>query len=175
MDRGYSIDEHRRMNVLLDCMPLDTATLVTLQFKIDTGADFTTISRSDLLKLGYDAAWIKTNGRLITGGASTADGNVAESYVIKFPLFNLSGLDFRSWPMFVLFDSVCECGKVTNRDYRNLLGNDVIDMFDLARYARRGSFELVPSPAFVISNKIFDDQVVDAITDVHQDATPEKQ
>ena len=65
--------------------------------------------------------------------------------------------------MFVLFDSVCECGKVAQRDYRNLLGNDVIDMFDLARLTKRNAFELTPSPPFVVSHKVFSDQFVDAV------------
>jgi len=152
------------MHVPLDCKPLDNVTLYTLKFKIDTGADFTTVSRSDLLLLGYDESWIKSSGKLVADGTSTADGSKVESYIIKFPLFNLQGLDFKNWPMFVLFDSICKCGKLAQRDYRNLLGNDVIDMFDLERLTKRNTFKLTPSPPFAVSHKVFNDQFVDAVT-----------
>ena len=140
-----------------------------MEYKVDTGADFTTISRNDLLALGYDEAWIKTNGRLLASSTTTADGSKAPSYVIKFPLLNLQGLDFCNWPMYVIFDSVCECGKVTYRDYRNLVGSDILDMFDLIRYTKRCAFELVPSPPFMVSRKVFSDQTVDAVTYRHLD------
>ena len=163
MGKAIRLSRDRRMVLWATLKPLTKTLLERIEFKIDTGADLTTISRNDLAHLGYDEPWIKSNGKLITTGTSTADGSNVESYVIKFPLFNLEGLDFKNWPMFVIFNSVCECGKVTQRDYRNLFGNDVIDMFDLARFPKKNTFELEPSPPFVISRTVFDDQFVDAV------------
>ena len=173
MGKAIELSVERRMVLRATLKPFAGMLLEPVLFKIDTGADFTTISRKSLSLLGYDEPWIKSNGKLITTGTSTADGSNVESYVIKFPLFNLEGLDFKNWPMFVIFNSVCECGKVTHRDYRNLFGNDVIDMFDLARFPKRNTFELEPSPPFVISRKVFDNQFVDAVTYARQDITTE--
>jgi len=173
MGNAIGLSNERRMILRATLKPLTKTLLESVWFKIDTGADFTTISRSDLTHLGYDESWIKSNGELIAAGTSTADGSKVESYVIKFPLFNLRGLDFKNWPMFVIFNSVCECGKVIHRDYRNLFGNDVIDMFDLARFPKKNTFELEPSPPFVISRKVFDDQFVDTVTYARQDIITE--
>ena len=170
MGNAIGLSRDRRMILRATLKPFAKTLLEQVEFKIDTGADLTTISRKSLMFLGYDEHWIKSNGELIADGTSTADGSKVESYVIKFPLFNLRGLDFKNWPMFVIFNSVCECGKVTHRDYRNLFGNDVIDMFDLTRFPKRNTFELEPSPPFVISRKVFDDQFVDAVTYSRQDA-----
>ena len=53
--------EYGRVYVRINIKPYDNITMLPLEFKVDTGADTTTISKAELEKLGYDMEWIKQN------------------------------------------------------------------------------------------------------------------
>ena len=55
-------------HVVLYARQKNIPTMLSEGFKVDTGANYTTISKDWLLLLGYDEEWIKS-GRLLKGNA----------------------------------------------------------------------------------------------------------
>jgi len=53
--------EYGRAFLSINIKPLSNSTMLPIEFKVDAGADNTTISKSDLVILGYDMAWIRQN------------------------------------------------------------------------------------------------------------------
>ena len=56
---GFS--EFGRVYVPIDIKPINAETMLPVRFKVDTGADTSTISKPELWRLGYDMDWIQKN------------------------------------------------------------------------------------------------------------------
>ena len=119
-----NFSEFGRVYVLIYMKPLDGTILSPLRFKVDTGADITTISKVDLIKLGYDMGWINENSAKIKDAErpATATGDKVEAGIIQLPLFNLLGYEGKKWPFQIILDE--------NQDFRNLLGRDLLTGFN---------------------------------------------
>ena len=79
-----------------------TPNMHPLYYKIDTGANCTTIDRDDLSLLGYDDAWIRTAGKLLTGSErlTVASGaTIDDCYRIELPEINIGGWVGYNWPI----------------------------------------------------------------------------
>ena len=50
--------------IYLDIKPRFSSTMKRVQYKVDTGANCTTISTEELIELGFDADWIKSGVNL---------------------------------------------------------------------------------------------------------------
>jgi len=103
--------------------PTHTATMERVYFKLDTGADVSTISKVDLDELGYDNEWIKANvlvedRHIIT----TASGDVVRAGTVRLPMINILGLEAKNWPFTILLDE--------DKNFRNLLGRDLMTGFN---------------------------------------------
>jgi len=69
----------------LYCLSQDSKMQMDFRFKVDTGANISSIAFSDLLKLGFDRDWIIQNGEL-DEDVDTANGNkVNDCYRIILP------------------------------------------------------------------------------------------
>jgi hypothetical protein len=80
--------------------PSSSPTMEIVKYKIDTGANCTTISSKRLIELGYDEHWIKT-GKQLCGNASptVASGLVVDDcYEIILPEIRIGDWVGYNWP-----------------------------------------------------------------------------
>ena len=120
---------------------LDTA------YKIDTGANCTTISSKRLLELGYDETWIKS-GKLLAGSASptVASGlSMGDCYQVILPEIRIGDWIGYNWP-FITSLSV---------PFKFLLGTDSMQFFNWCFDYEHGvcKFDLIPGKRKLLFNQ----------------------
>jgi predicted aspartyl protease len=95
-----------------------------VRFKVDTGADSTTISKAALVELGYDMDWIKQNAVVFEDKdkPTTASGEKIDAGYVQLPLINILGYEGKYWTFQIIMDE--------NQDFRNLLGRDLLTGFN---------------------------------------------
>ena len=122
----FGFKEYGRVYLPIDIKPHGEFTLIPIDFKVDTGADNTTISKVALLRLGYDMDWINQNATVLKDEdkPTTASGDKVNAGYVQLPLINILGYEGRSWPFQVIMDE--------NQDFRNLLGRDLLTGFNYA-------------------------------------------
>jgi len=135
------IPKSGRIACKVNIRPYDSPILQDIDFKIDTGADFSTISKDTLYDLGYTDEWIDANKKLMKGTTSVATGEEVETYNIHMPFINVYGARGKDYPFAILMDKeeslpkpTCEGCKYTEAkkfDYRLLLGNDILSCFNI--------------------------------------------
>ena len=102
--------------------PNHKSTMIHALYKVDTGANCTTIGRDWLLRLGYDISWIRT-GKLLEGNArpTVASGiRVDDCYQIVLPEIRIGDWVGYNWP-FMTSLSV---------PFKFLLGTDSMQFFN---------------------------------------------
>ncbi|MDR2166288.1 MAG: retropepsin-like domain-containing protein [Clostridiales bacterium] len=97
-----------------------------VDFKVDTGSDYTTISKKELYTLGYSADWIKQNAIRNDRDAKTADGSTIPIYFLQIPKMNILGTEVSNMRLHILLDG--DGGAA--RDLNNLLGLDLLLSFN---------------------------------------------
>jgi len=104
--------------------PMDDITLSKVKFKVDTGADRTTISKEVLFELGYGMDWIKQNAVVYKDDdkPTTATGDKVDAGFIQLPLINILGYEGKNWAFEIIMDE--------KRDFRNLMGRDLLTGFN---------------------------------------------
>ena len=122
MSKPKALSPEGRAMVKVHLKPFDDVTLTEVTFKLDTGADVTTISKETLNELGYNNDWITANA--ITDPKRTMQSAGVEKksaiYVI-LPAVNFFGRDLVNWPLHILADN--------DKDYPNLIGLDILRYF----------------------------------------------
>ena len=120
----FEFSEYGRVYVNIYVKPHDGITMSPVEFKVDTGADITTISKLALEKLGYDINWIKQNTVIFKDEdkPTTAAGDKINAGYIQLPLINFLGYEGKYWPFQIIIDE--------NQDFRNLLGRDLLTGFN---------------------------------------------
>jgi hypothetical protein len=99
-------------------------TMSPLSFKVDSGANCTTISRNMLSMLGYDEDWIK-KGKLLEGDErpSVATGEFVDNcYLVVLPEIHIGGCVGYNWPVRVSLDKRVQ--------FRLLFGTDSMRFFN---------------------------------------------
>ena len=116
--------EFGRVYVLLNIKPINDVTMLPVHFKVDTGADTSTISKLELLLLGYDMDWIQKNAVVFKDKdkPTTASGDKIDAGYIQLPLINIFGYEGICWPFQIIMDE--------KQDFRNLLGRDLLAGFN---------------------------------------------
>jgi len=108
--------------------PFGEVILKSVEFKLDTGADVTTISKSTLNDLGYNNDWITANA--VTNAEMTMQSAGVEKksaiYVI-LPAVNFFGRDLVNWPLHILVAD--DKDSEDEKDYPNLIGLDILRYF----------------------------------------------
>ena len=119
-----SFAEFGRVYVLLNIKPINDVTMLPVHFKVDTGADTSTISKLELLLLGYDMDWIQKNAVVFEDKdkPTNASGDKIDAGYIQLPLINIFGYEGIYWPFQIVMDE--------KQDFRNLLGRDLLAGFN---------------------------------------------
>ena len=155
-----------RAIVRLNMKPLNALKLERVFFKLDTGADLTTISKKDLGALGYDANWIQTNTiRDLSRSLSSAGGRSLPANYITIPISNLFGRDFKNWPFYIRVE--------TDRDFPNLLGIYVMSNFNFTFNYDTGYLEVDLAKAPIITLPMFSEQGIGELRCCYETMTEE--
>jgi len=143
------------------------------EFKIDTGADFSTISKDALFKLGYTADWIDDNKKLSKKPISVASGEEIESYYINIPVINIYGIEGRNYPFGILMDKMsvhpkpsckgCIYTVAKKLDYRLLLGNDILSCFKIEIDWDSNAVNIAPRDNLENRNRLYPDRQLNHI------------
>ena len=118
-------------------------------YKLDTGANRTTISRKALHELGYDDAWVST-GRQLSGDESptVATGEPIDNcYIVALPEVQLGGYVGYNWPFLVSLNEKIQ--------FRFLLGTDSMQFFNWDFDYENGvcRFNLIPGKRKMLFNQ----------------------
>jgi hypothetical protein len=127
--------------------PENTPTMSYLSYKVDTGANRTTIGRSWLYALGYDEDWIKT-GRLLTGDERptlATGGSIDDCYIVTLPEIHIGDWVGYNWPVLTSLSS----------EFRLLLGTDSMQFFNWNLDYAKGvcGFDLIPGKRKMLFNQ----------------------
>jgi hypothetical protein len=152
----FELREQGRAILPLYLIPSDGTVMLPVEMKVDTGADFTVLSKVALEDLGYDYDWIMKNA--ITGekyNDTTAAGDTEIVGIIQFPLLNLLGYEVKMWPFRVIM--------AKDRDFRNLLGRDLLAGFDYTMRNSTKQFEICRTKKFKPLYKFLPGQSVNEV------------
>ena len=127
----------------------NTPLLTYIPYKVDTGANSTTINTETLRRLGYDNNWVKT-GKQLTGTErpTVATGEtIDDCYVIALPEIQLGGYVGYNWPFLVSLNDKIQ--------FRLLLGTDSMQFFNWHFDYENGicSFDLIPGKRKLLFNQ----------------------
>jgi hypothetical protein len=144
MDERAMIDfaERGRVYMLINIKPLDDTKMEPIPFKVDTGADISTISKLDLVALGFDMDWIKDNAVVFKDEdkPTTATGEKIDAGYVKLPLINILGYEGKLWPFQIIMHE--------NQDFRNLLGRDLLTGFNYSFNNDKDKFSIARAKRF---------------------------
>ena len=119
-------------------------------YKVDSGANRTTISRDILHSLGYDDTWIQSFKKLTGSERPTVATGVPidNCYIISLPEIQLGGCVGFNWPFLVSLDD--------NIQYRLLFGADSMQFFNWTFNYETGKclYEIIPSKRRLLFNGI---------------------
>ena len=121
---NFNFSEYGKVYLPINIKPQDNSTMLPIDFKVDTGADSTTISKADLLDLGYGIDWITKNAVVFEDSdkPTSASGDKINAGYVQLPLINILGYEGINWPFHIIIDD--------NKDFRNLLGRDLLTGFN---------------------------------------------
>ncbi|MCL2224799.1 MAG: retropepsin-like domain-containing protein [Defluviitaleaceae bacterium] len=141
--------------------PYEKLVMQHFKFKIDTGADFSTMPKEYLYDLGYDKDWILANAKPETNReTTTATGERVTNHIIQLPLINIYGYEAINWPFAILLDDERPNGEVICRDYRPLLGLDLLAGFNFYLDNANNRFELTRISPFNPRRKFLSGQEI---------------
>ena len=120
----FKFEEFGRVFIPVFIKPYDSTTLLSIDFKVDTGADTTTISKVEIYGLGYSMEWIKKNIIIFKDAdkPKTASGDKVNAGYVQLPLINILGYEAKYWPLQIIVDE--------DKDFSNLLGRDLLTGFN---------------------------------------------
>ena len=118
-------------------------------YKVDSGANSTTISREALQLLGYDDNWVKA-GKQLAGieRPTVATGEPIDNcYLITLPEIQLGGYVGYNWPFLVSLNDKIQ--------FRLLLGTDSMQFFNWNFDYEKGvcRFDLIPGKRELLFNQ----------------------
>jgi hypothetical protein len=152
----FNLAEQGRAMLPLYFKPVDSVAMLAVEMKVDTGADFTALSKNVLARLGYDYDWVQKNA--ITGekyNVTTAAGDTEIVGLVQLPTSNLLGYEVIKWPFRVIM--------AEGRDFRNLLGRDLLAGFDYTMRNSKSQFEIARTQKFVPLSDFLPGQSVNEI------------
>jgi hypothetical protein len=121
--------------------------MAPVDYKVDTGANCTTIGSKRLLELGYDSDWIRTGKRLEGNARPTVASGlpVDDCYEIILPEIHIGDWVGYNWP-FMTSLSV---------PFKFLLGTDSMQFFNWQFNYEKGvcKFELIPDKRKLLFNQ----------------------
>jgi hypothetical protein len=141
--------------------PKNTSTMIHTDYKVDTGANCTTMGVQRLNDLGYDEGWIKSTGRLLKEGErpTLASGlPVDDCYEVTLPEINIGDWVGYNWRIITSLSV----------PFKFLLGTDSMQFFNWNLDYGKGScsFNLIPGKRKMLFNQ--KEQSIHAIDDAEQ-------
>ena len=138
----------------------ETPTMFSRRYKVDTGANCTTIGKDLLLELGFDEDWIKS-GKLLEGDArpTVASGlPLDDCYEVILPEIHIGGWVGYNWPVLTSISV----------PFKFLLGTDSMQFFNWHFDYGNGvcRFDLIPGKRRLLFNQ--KEQSIHAIDDTEQ-------
>lgn len=136
--------------------PKDKYIYRQILFKLDTGAGITTISKKSLNLLGFNDDWIKNN--TVIGPikeVSSAGIGFEPAHCTVLQRSTLLGKTLNNWPYYVRPEN--------DRDYRNLLGVDILSHFEFTFSYKAGTLSIEPNENPVIKLPMLPDQSIDEL------------
>ncbi|MCL2171550.1 MAG: retroviral-like aspartic protease family protein [Defluviitaleaceae bacterium] len=149
-----NFSELGRVYAAIHIKPFGGITLFPARFKVDTGADNSTISKELLFQFGYDSNWIDAH-LIHSGTTTTASGDAIKSGLVQLPLINFLGCEAKNWPFLVALD--------TNKDFRHLLGRDLLSGFNYTFNNDNNYFEIARAKEFKFILKKFPNQEIHTV------------
>ena len=133
--------------VSLYARPKGTTTMMSEKFKVDTGANCTTISKDWLLRLGYGEEWIKS-GRKLEGNArpTVASGlPLDDCFEVILPEIHMGGWVGYNWPVLTSI----------SLPFKFLLGTDSLQFFNWNFDYEKNicKFDLIPNKRRILFNQ----------------------
>ena len=142
---GVKISEGNRVFVTIPIFTKNMKGEKDVTFKLDTGADFSTISIKDLEILGYGENDVKASA-YPTGHGSVATRDVSEHYTIDLRVKHIfgqiipKGLEVPfvcisrkriAAPYKLSYCQTCRLVGIKDSGFRSLLGNDILSCFNI--------------------------------------------
>jgi len=125
-------------------------------FKLDTAAGITTISKKSLKQLGYDDDWVKSNTTIgPIKEVSSAGGKYEPAYCVVLPVSTILGKTLNNWPFYIRPED--------DRDYRNLLGVDILSHFEFTFSYKVGCVKIEPIDDPYIEFPMLPNQSIDEL------------
>ena len=138
----------------------ETPVMFSERYKVDTGANCTTINKDWLLELGYDEDWIKSGKRLDGDERPTvASGlTIDDCYRVVLPEIHIGEWVGYNWPVLTRLSI----------PFKFLLGTDSMQFFNWHFDYKNGicKFELIPEKRKLLINQ--KEQSIHAIDDTEQ-------
>ena len=135
----------------------DTPTMRSEDYKVDTGANCTTINKDWLLKLGYDDDWIKSGKRLEGDARPTVASGLPldDCYEVILPEIHIGEWVGYNWPVLTSISV----------PFKFLLGTDSMQFFNWHFDYENGvcRFDLIPGKRRLLFNQ--KEQSIHAIDD----------
>ena len=150
----FNFENYGRVFLIIDIKPLIENTMKSVRFKVDTGADKSTISKYTLNELGYDYDWIKNNAITFKeeDKPTTASGERVNAGYIQLPLINILGYEGKYWPFQIIVDE--------DKDFRNLLGRDLLTGFNFSFNNDEDTFKIERANVFKPRYKFISNQEI---------------
>jgi len=140
--------------------PALSPTMERVNYKVDSGANCTTISHSELEKLGYDKNWIKAGKRMEGNARPTLASGIPidDCYEVVLPEIRIGDWVGYNWP-FMTSLSV---------QFKFLLGTDSMQFFNWNFDYGHGAckFNLIPGKRKLLFNQ--KEQSIHSLDDVEQ-------
>ena len=155
-----SFAEYGRVYVSIYIKQQDNVAMTPVKFKVDTGADTTTISRFDLAILGYDKGWVKQNAIMLQEKDKpvAASGERINAGRVRLPILNILGYEAKQWPFQIILDE--------NQDFRNLVGRDLLRFFNYSFNNDEDMFTIVMAETVKPLYQFFPGQEINEIKSV---------
>jgi hypothetical protein len=138
----------------IDIRPALSPTMETVIYKVDTGANCTTISFKQLLKLGFDEDWVKSGK---SARPTVASGlPVDDCYEVILPEIRIGDWVGYNWPVTTSLSA----------PFRFLLGTDSMRFFNWYFDYENGvcKFDLIPGKRKMLFNQ--KEQSIHAVDDM---------
>ena len=134
--------------------------MASVDYKVDSGANCTTIGSKRLFELGYDESWIKTGKRLEGNARPTLASGLPldDCYEIILPEINIGDWVGYNWPVLTSLSV----------PFKFLLGTDSMQFFNWNFDYENGfcRFELIPGKRKLLFNQ--KEQSIHAIDEAEQ-------
>jgi len=125
----------------------DTANMLSRKYKIDTGANCTTIGKDFLSELGYDDNWIKSGKRLVGDARPTVASGLRldDCYEVLLPEIHIGEWVGYNWPVLTSLSV----------PFKFLLGTDSMQFFNRHFDYENGvcRFDLIPGKRRILFNQ----------------------